>query len=207
MVPHGGVEPRAFRPVLKTELEARYRGRGAVWWMNCDNCGREFQKTASEVRKSANNFCSRSCSASFSNKLIPRRSPKIRVCAKCGTDFQISRTEFHSRLGYCPECVATSPDIRNMTLAECQDRLSVKGKHPSWKNAHVRIANRLWNKHLTVFPCQNCGYSKHVELAHKRSIQSFPLSTTLGEVNAESNNLVLCRNCHWEYDHGILILK
>jgi transcriptional regulator with GAF, ATPase, and Fis domain len=30
------------------------------------------------------------------------------------------------------------------------------------------------------------------------------LSATLDEVNSETNLVALCRNCHWEFDHGFL---
>jgi hypothetical protein len=91
-----------------------------------------------------------------------------------------------------------------MTLADYHKKLSVSGKHPSWKNSHIRNFNRSWNKHLLDKPCSNCGYSKHVELCHIRPVSDFPESAKLSEVNAELNNIVLCRNCHWEFDHGLL---
>lgn len=52
--------------------------------------------------------------------------------------------------------------------------------------------------------CQVCRYDFHVELCHVIAIASFPLSTTLNEVNSSSNIVVLCRNHHWELDHGAL---
>ena len=90
-------------------------------------------------------------------------------------------------------------------LSEYHNNASLKGKHPSWKNAHIRSLARYWNKELAQFPCQHCGYSKHVEFAHIKGIATFPETTTIGEVNDPSNILILCRNCHWEFDHKILL--
>ena len=59
-------------------------------------------------------------------------------------------------------------------------------------------------KHLTKIPCANCGYEKHVELYHIKSVASFGDETILSVVNSEDNVIQLCRNCHWELDHGIL---
>jgi predicted restriction endonuclease len=50
----------------------------------------------------------------------------------------------------------------------------------------------------------NCGYSKHVEACHIRRIADFPASATVGEINHADNMLVLCPNCHWEFDAGLL---
>lgn len=56
-------------------------------------------------------------------------------------------------------------------------------------------------------PCAVCGYTKHVELAHKRALQDFPDDALLSEVNARGNVIQLCPNCHWELDHGFLDLR
>ena len=206
MVPPGGVEPRAVRPVLRADLEDRYQGRGAVFWITCANCGKESQKLVTDIRRTINDFCSRSCSTAFNNQRQPKRLPSPRVCIECNQTFRISVEKHRGRSGLCPACTPTPEEIRERTLASYRQRLSVAGRHPSWRNAHIRGLNRSWNKHLLRRPCQNCGYVKHIELAHRRPISSFPETATVGEVNALENNLVLCRNCHWEYDHGLLSL-
>jgi predicted restriction endonuclease len=50
--------------------------------------------------------------------------------------------------------------------------------------------------------CQICGYSLYVECAHKKSIESFDNNTLLIEINDIKNLAGLCKNHHWEYDHG-----
>jgi len=91
-------------------------------------------------------------------------------------------------------------------VGEYRNKLSVKDKHPSWANAHIRGFARSWLKHLTVLPCKNCGYSKHVELCHIKPVASYPDTATLSEINDESNVIQLCRNCHWEFDNNLLAL-
>ena len=39
---------------------------------------------------------------------------------------------------------------------------------------------------------------------HIRAISEFPADATVAEVNADENILVLCPNCHWEFDRGML---
>jgi len=51
-----------------------------------------------------------------------------------------------------------------------------------------------------------CGYRDHVEACHVQDISSFPPGATLDQINDPSNLRLLCRNHHWEFDHGLLIL-
>ena len=147
-------------------------------------------------------FCSRSCSAIRSNSISPKRklTRKCLDCDKIVGNYRQYRCDIH----LAAYKQARSDSFKLKTLAEYQQLLSVKGKHPSWLNAHIRAFNRQWNKDLTILPCANCGYKKHVELAHKRDVSSFPLTATLGEVNAKSNNVQLCPTCHWEFDNDEL---
>ncbi|HLD91434.1 MAG TPA: HNH endonuclease signature motif containing protein [Patescibacteria group bacterium] len=95
---------------------------------------------------------------------------------------------------------------KKMTLREAQ----VKGRkygYSAYKSTYVNTYNRSWNKNLTKLPCQKCNYDKHIDLCHIKPIRSFSLDTTLGEINSPENNLVLCLNHHWEFDHGILDIK
>jgi 5-methylcytosine-specific restriction endonuclease McrA len=105
------------------------------------------------------------------------------------------------------DCRASqSAKKRSLTLKETHDRFSVKGKHRSWVNSNVRNLCRSWNSSLQKQPCQKCGYSLHVEFCHIQPITAFPEETELAVINDPSNIIVLCRNCHWEFDHGLLKL-
>ena len=105
-----------------------------------------------------------------------------------------------------------------MTLAEVAYFLTCKGVNDNRRvyDTVVRL-NRRWNQHLvqpqttekgTLAPrCQSCSYDKHVELAHLKSVSSFPSTATLKEINSPDNVLVLCPNCHYEFDNGLLPLE
>jgi|694.fasta_scaffold72324_7 hypothetical protein len=49
--------------------------------------------------------------------------------------------------------------------------------------------------------CEKCGYDKHVETCHIEPICSFSMDVSINVVNAESNLILLCPNCHWEHDN------
>lgn len=200
-MPLAGVEPASIQLRL-TCLEGR--PDTAAKLVSCDKCGKSFHKLPNQIARTKHNFCSRSCFVAFNQ--TGRRShnrPKELTCMKCRTIFTRNKSH-HSKL-FCANCY-TAPNLKMMTLAQFHELPSVKGKHPSWINAHIRSLNRIWNSHLTTKPCAvpGCEYSLHVELCHRKSIQSFPKTALVGEVNHHNNVVQLCRNHHWEFDRGIL---
>lgn len=171
--------------------------------VTCKCCQTLFDKSIGEINKFPNHFCSRKCSATYNNKKHPKRKRKIRICS-CGN--QIETT---NRSKYCSTCKLKynrTINAKNMTLRDAQIKGS-KYLHPSYKNTYVTTYNRSWNSKLTKIPCQYCGYDKHVDLCHIKPICDFSLDTTLGEINDPSNNLVLCKNHHWEFDNKLLKLE
>lgn len=154
-------------------------------------------------------YCSRSCSASVNGSLYPKKKAyrKQRICKRCSQTF--TRSVNHCSYYLCPICLKAykeSSISKDMRLAYFYSARCMVGKHPSWKNSEIRRLNRKWNASLLLFPCANCGYDKHVELAHIKAITSFPKTAKIGDVNDLSNVIQLCRNCHWELDHGLLNL-
>ena len=79
-------------------------------------------------------------------------------------------------------------------------------KHPSYYRGYLNSIMRLLNAHRPRV-CQACGYDKHVEYCHMQPIKAFPDFTTVQEVSGPENILVLCPNCHWEYDNGLLAVN
>lgn len=168
--------------------------------VTCKHCQIQFDKDIGEINKFPNHFCSRKCAATFNNKKYPKRKRKRRLCS-CGTHIEPT-----TKSKYCITCRKEHDRTtltKNMTLREAQIKGS-KYLHPSYKNTYVTTYNRSWNSNLIKIPCQYCGYSKHVELCHIKPICEFSLDTTLGEINKPENNLVLCKNHHWEFDHKLL---
>lgn len=150
-------------------------------------------------------FCSRSCAASHNNKKFPKRKT-VRKCLECNNvvkSYRHVRCDEHhtSHIKHLQD-----NKYQNKTLGYYKNLLSVKGKHPSWINSHVRGFNTSWNKKLKDLPCACCAYTKHVELCHIIPITEFSDDSTLGEINHIDNVVQLCRNCHWEMDNGLLQL-
>lgn len=155
-------------------------------------------------------YCSRSCAATINGSKHPKRlnhrTPQ--TCSECGEVYY--RSKDHCATKICVVCLAYQKDNRahpGVKLGALMKAPSLKGRHPSWRSAHIRLLNRLWNKAMLELPCAKCQYALHVELAHIRDITAFPDSATLGEINAPSNVVQMCRNCHWEFDNGLFSVQ
>jgi len=176
-------------------------------FVNCFCCKRQFNKSPSEIKRSktGRHFCSRSCSAKVTNVGQRRNPPVDRICKGCKVTYHT--TGQHRSISFCKKCSGELNQHKFMTLREAQESEYLKGRHRSWINSRVRNFARSWNKNLKEHPCQNCGYSKHVEFCHIKSIASFDLDAKLGEINSPENIAILCRNCHWEFDHGEITIE
>lgn len=160
--------------------------------VHCKTCGCEFNKLTYAVKKSPNHYCSRSCSAKMNNKLTPKRK-KEGLCRGC-------KIEINSAYTWCDECWKhrkSKRSVSNKTKLELTIKDGGGNKYRKIRHhAHI-IANKtgLINK-----PCR-CGYSKHVEICHIKSIESFPDDALASEINHIDNLIQLCPNCHWEFDN------
>ena len=133
-------------------------------------------------------FCSKSCSTSFNNKNSPKRKRSKYCAGNCGKKILSSRM-------YYPECRSVDNKVTISSVI-------YKTHHKSSAYALIRSRARAVMKDVPQV-CTICKYDKHVEVAHIKSISSFPKETLLEEVNARSNLILLCPNCHWEFDNGI----
>ena len=150
----------------------------------CVHCGNETTNPK---------FCSRSCSTAYNNHINPRKKrTKQWVCKYCGEPTK-------PRNETCRACNQNIVDWRLRTLGEVQNL-------PKYQvNARLRsLARRHYMNSTLARVCRNCGYNKHIEICHIRSIGSFPDDTPIPVVNDLSNLVALCPNCHWEFDHGLL---
>lgn len=159
----------------------------------CTHCGEETRNPK---------FCSRSCSASHTNKTSPKRKIK-RKCRKCDNKVRSYRSTL-CQAHWEEHTEWSKLNRRSKTIAEVVERRS--NLHRSSAYADIRNFARFDHQDLLSKPCSSCGYDKHVELCHIKPISKFTLEATINEVNAASNVIQLCPNCHWEFDNGLLDL-
>lgn len=170
--------------------------------VNCMNCGTVFQKTKSQCEKAPNHFCSRSCAASFNNKVSPKRQLEG-ICIECGGSCP-------SSLKHCQKCKQTTVHSvrgRLYYMDKTLEEASRQGRMASKFSTIREYARKVMKLANMEKKCQNCGYDKHVEVCHIKSISEFDLSTKIYEINDLSNLTYLCPNCHWEFDNELLDLN
>lgn len=97
--------------------------------------------------------------------------------------------------------VLSRSEYYTLTVAEFKARNA--HQHPSYYRGHLNTLTRLLNAHRPRV-CQACGYSKHIEYCHMQPLSAFEATTTIEEISGPANIFLLCPNCHWEYDHGLL---
>lgn len=150
--------------------------------INCTYCNNETNNKK---------FCSRSCAQSYNNKHFPKRKPKGK-CKEC----QGPRLSGYT---YCSGCWSTR--VKDIRLGEA----IYERHHRSSAYALVRSRARSVVKPEDK-SCENCGYNKHVEVCHIKPISSFEETVYLSVINSQDNLVLLCPNCHWEFDNGHLEL-
>ena len=174
--------------------------------ITCENCKNEFDKPNWQVKKSVHNFCSRKCACAAATKIRWKDhvSPyKNHFCIKCN-----SPRGWRNKSGLCNDCLGKSLIEKSKTITVGEIKLKhKKRKNSRWYSAEIRAFNKGWNTDLTKIPCQKCGYSNHTEMCHIKAIKDFKDHATLGEINNPKNLVILCPNCHWEFDNGVLTIK
>jgi hypothetical protein len=178
MVRVRGFEPLCFQ--LPFHLLRRQRGYTRMSCLECNT------PTANPK------FCSRSCAALYNNRRsdINRRKPEG-SCRTCDQPIKASRS-------YCQKCREEKEG--SLVLGA---ESSNAGKNPYIRNQarrHYIVAER------PLF-CAICHYSAHVDICHIKDVRSYPTGTPYSTVNTQENLLALCKNHHWEFDHGILLFS
>ena len=152
----------------------------------CENCGTDTSNPR---------YCGRSCAAKVNNKIPKRKRASSRYsCASCGEPIPHNRK-------YCQsgKCLPYYVNWSEVTLKE------VREKRKYQVNSRIRDLSRRKYLHSdSPKKCVICDYAIHFEVCHIKGISSFPETATLSEINNLGNLVALCRNHHWELDHGLL---
>ena len=164
---------------------------------HCNNCGKEFEKVPKEVKE--HNFCSRSCSASFNNKIRTGKrynTSKSPYCSKsternyvsclnCGKEF-LQRNE---RNVYCSN--------------DCRREYEYNSKIQQWLSGEFDgLTGYQTSRHVKRYMLERADYS--CEICGCNDINPYTGKTIL-EIHHKDGNYrnntvenlqVLCPNCH-----------
>jgi hypothetical protein len=145
-------------------------------------------------------FCSRSCAATYNNTAFPKRKVES-ACSLCGKPCTTTRT-------YCKSCwkeVLANRSIEMWENCTLKDMKGVGNANAGGRYPYIRtLARRKYLQSDRPKACVVCGYSLHFDVAHVKDVQSFCETTAISEINNLNNLKALCKNHHWEFDHGLL---
>ena len=148
----------------------------------CLHCQKEFSINKNQDHKK---FCSKSCSASFNNKITKRKSKAH--CKECGKELKDRNGIFCSQ--------------------ECQKTFNYKDFITKWKNKEVNGTNGLtlqlsptikrYMLEKNNFSCSICGWNKRHPVDNKPLVEIDHIDGDASN-SFEENLRVLCPNCHSE---------
>lgn len=179
---------------LPFQLFRRQRGYDG---MKCLNCQEETKNPK---------FCSRSCSATYTNTQKPKRLPTEKFCKRCQASLGVI-TAARAGRRICNGCKTKSVNHLDYDSITKGDFKSNGSANFNSRYPYIRTLSRKWylasNKPKK---CLKCGYDKHIDICHIRDVKDFPDSALIKEINDLSNLVALCKNHHWEFDNGYLQL-
>lgn len=193
-----------------------------------------YDKKLNETRRKI--FCSQSCAAKFNNignqrnlkgenRSIPLIERKTDDETKEAFYKSKSIADFGMNLGYkykikktqtiCDKLLSLGLDIRDIDATPTKEIINLtKGelfdKYNNWTQSRVAIqkdARTNYSKSNKPKYCVVCGYDKHYEVAHIKSVSSFDNSILISTINNIENLIALCPNHHWEYDNNKLDIQ
>lgn len=176
----------------------------------CLYCNSLIPRAESDTNSSykIKKFCSMQCSCHASNLSPNRKSRKLpRVCSNCS----IPLIDTTKQRKLCPDCLILSrlKQFNLTTPLSSHTKDELLARRASWQSARDGIrrhANKVFDSYQKDNACAHCGYDKHTEVCHIKSVSSFDGNATLAEINHIDNLVALCPNCHWEYDNDLLKL-
>lgn len=166
---------------------------------NCKECNFLLVRRGNEKVGDFNRrqFCGRSCSAKFNNKLRGKYKPLSYWC-DCGR-------KKHHKAERCHECKKK----HTLKIQEERTLNDVSGKG----NARIRWSHLRWlarkKMEINNIPkrCKCCGFDLAVEVCHIKDINKFDLKTKVKIVNSLDNLVYLCPNHHVMLDRGLISME
>lgn len=140
----------------------------------CRKCGNtiEVQDNQKVAEVRRKKFCNQSCAISYNNSIRPKKAKP-------------------------PKPIIERENIGNITKGELFSRSK------NWQTARSIIRRHAKDAYVSSgrpLTC-SCGYDKHIDIAHNKSVSEFGNDTPIKVINDVSNLLGLCPNCHWEFDN------
>lgn len=187
-----------YRTTCSLSCFKKLEAKSKIVATNCKVCAKEIYKYEKEILNSKSGFvfCSKSCSAKYSNPLKSKYQHK--TCLNCHTNYKPTRFKDSNN---CSQLCLMEYGMKNRKLSDVVKR---KGAN---QFDGVRANARLYSKYFYLPRCALCNYDKHFEVCHIIPLKDFSESYTIYEINNKNNLIHLCPNCHWEFDHNMIDIE
>jgi len=170
----------------------------------CKNCHKIIEigpdQKVHDIRKRV--FCSLNCNAVYNNTGRIKKGPVKRMCSQCNKIFIVTRNDagYFSKNKRCPICM-------NSSVIPTRTKKQMFEISSSWQSARTTIrghASKIYAQSNKPKCCIVCGYFKHYEISHLKSVSDFSDDSLIAEINDINNLIALCPTHHWEYDNNAL---
>lgn len=194
--------------------------------VSCKNCDTKFYKTKKDINKTNNNFCCHSCAAKFNNTIYTKRKLKTlsfdfcerlltiiekygitKVSKKIKISKKTIKKNFMVHFGedfIIPVKNSTHIITKKYLKTTKQELFSTRKNWQSARSGIQRRSRENYKRSEKPKYCKICGYNKHFEVAHIKSVSEFDDTDTVADMTDVENLVALCPNHHWEFDNGIL---
>jgi hypothetical protein len=174
----------------------------------CENCEKSFEKLQKDFKKSKQHFCSRACYNNSKIGLEPihltlankTKERKEYFCDRCNKSLGIGHNTVKTKK-LCLECNKNYVDWSKITISDLKAKYDINAFHARLRQ--LSRSNYLNSDKPKM--CCNCGYNKHYEVCHIKDVRFFEETDSIAQVNHVDNLIGYCRNCHWEFDNGLLV--
>ena len=139
----------------------------------------------------------------------------VKECKHCGEPFEVWASS--RRAIFCS--TKCCKDYKKSKYGSCRLKIddvgseskgSLKAKTINWQQWRCVItdhAQKKMSEKDDAYSCRVCGYTTYNEICHLKSVADFDDSITLDVINNIDNLVYMCRNHHWEFDHGIITIE
>lgn len=158
-------------------------GTAVIAERTCQFCGKHFTIPERALKRDRGIYCSQDCF--YKAKIKYGKRDQIVTLYQQGKTYQ----EIGQQLGIVPATVGGQ--IYRMKLA---DRYGDGIVAPT---GHKSSLINILKKHYGIEQCELCDYSRAVEVAHITEKRN-------GGRLIASNCILLCPNCHYLFDYGVL---
>lgn len=134
---------------------------------------------------------------------------EITFCRTCSTRLDKKARQKVSS-GLCRVCynkLKGNENAKKLTRNFFNEKYAEKGnlhRYAMFRAFVGRFARRKYLESSRPKFCIICGYDKHFEVCHVKSVEKFSDTTSVFEICDLYNLIALCPNHHWEFDNGLI---